>query len=69
MILPLSLTLKTIPFIQTYQVNRNKGTVLLLLGSLIDFVGNDGNGRCREFYLINLTHLFLYVGNAHSFGV
>ena len=52
-----------------YQVNRIKGTVLPLLGSLIDLVGNDGNGRCRELYFINLTHLFLYVRNAHSFGI
>lgn len=28
-----------------YQVNRIKGAILPLLGSLIDFVGNDGNGR------------------------
>ena len=39
-----------------YQVNRIKGTVLPLLGGLVYLVCNDGNGRCRELYFINLTH-------------
>ena len=52
-----------------YQINRIQWAVLPLLGGLIYLVCNDGNGRCREFNFINLTHLFLYIGNAHPFGV
>jgi hypothetical protein len=36
---------------------------------LVYLVCNDGNGRCGELYFINLTHLFLYVGNTYPFGI
>ena len=52
-----------------YHINRIQRSVLPLLGSLVYLVCNDGNGRCGELYFINLTHLFLYVGNTYPFGI
>ena len=34
---------------------------LPFLGGLINLIGDYGNGRCGEFYLINLPHLLFNI--------
>ena len=69
MILPLSPYFEDDSVHPDYQINRSQRVVLPFLNGLVYFVCNDGNGLCREFYFINLTHLFLYIENTHSFGI
>ena len=51
------------------EIDRVQRTVLPFLSSLVYFVCDDGDGRGGEFYLIDLAHLFFYIGHTHSFGI
>ena len=52
-----------------YEVKRMKGRVVGVVGRVIEVVGNDGNGRCREVYLINVRDVLVYVRKGDWFGI